>query len=116
MQQENIYEAGLVLTVAAWLKMARTKHAWPDEADGTPQAYGALSSEMRELRRAVDHRHPDEHVISELLDVIAVALRMLDGEHLRDEEERRTWLDLALGARPTKPGEIGPWDEHKGGM
>ena len=116
MLRENLYDTGLVLTVAAWLKMAREKHSWPDEADGTPQAYGALNSEMRELRRAVDHCHPDEHVISELLDVIAVALRMLDGEHLRDEADRREWLRTALGVRPTKPGEVGPWDEHKGGM
>ena len=110
---QELYDAGLIVTIAAWLKMAREKHAWPDEADGTPQAYGALSSEMQELRRAVDHSHPDEHVISELLDVIAVALRMLAGEHLQ-ADEKDAWLDTALSARPTMPGEIGPYDEHKG--
>lgn len=113
MVRPDVYETGYMLTLLDWLQMAQKKHAWPDEADGTPQAYGVLSGEMRELRYAVDHCHPDEHIIAELLDVITVATRMLLGEHLRDEVDRYNWVKQVLKAKPTMPGEIGPYDEKR---
>ena len=109
--------AGLDKSLSAalkmWIDMSRRKHSWPDEAEGNPQAYGALSLEVRELQHAIDRQHPQEHVISELLDVITVAMRMLNGEHLI-EKQRESWLETLKAARPTQPGEVGPWDEHKG--
>ena len=109
----EVYETGLILTVIRWIEMSRKKHAWPEEADGIPQAFGVLNEEIRELRKAVDRSHPDEHVVFELLDVITVAIRMLCGEHLRGDKKQK-WLDLVISAEPTQPGEIGPYDEHKG--
>lgn len=103
----------LFTALTIWIDMSRRKHPWPDEAEGNPQAYGALASEVRELQHAIDRSHPQEHIISELLDVITVAMRMLNGEHLIGEQHN-AWMDTLKKATPTQPGEIGPWDEHKG--
>ena len=100
--------------LAEWLEMARLKHDWKIEVKGDVKVIlAALQSELGELSRAIARNDPDEHVISELLDLIIVALRMLVGDHLSGSRKSNWVLEL-LKARPTQLGEIGPYDEHKG--
>ena len=97
-----------------WLSMARRKHEWdPLPIFGNLDQVAALHSEVCELSRAVFWDDPVEHQVSEVLDTLAVGLRLLCGEHL-EGKARVQWLDALQKARPTRPGEVSPFDEHKG--
>ena len=95
--------------VATWVAMARRKHEWPRDADELWQAMMVLEREVHEFEEAVrgfktgDLR--EEEVVSELLDVITVAMRILGGEHIRDKVEKSAHLELVRLIKPTEPGE-----------
>lgn len=88
--------------MAEWLEMARIKHQWPRDAEGPYQALWALLEEVKELTEAVEKDPRQWRWVSELLDVIAVACRMLDGEHLTGKE-RNEWLKMVADVHPTPP-------------
>lgn len=64
--------------IALRLEHARTKH--PVYAQGKYHALGVIRSEFRELEHAVEHESPARQ-FDEALDVIATAVRFLNGEH-----------------------------------
>lgn len=67
--------------IAERLEHARTKHTKEEwENMGVMQAYKALMSEVSEVEDAI-FNETQERVESELLDVIAVAVRMLNCEY-----------------------------------
>lgn len=73
----------LVNAIAERLRHARSKHAWPAEADGKFQALGVIHAEYRELEQAIEHDEGREREKDEALDVIATAARFWMGEHER---------------------------------
>lgn len=101
--------------VALWVAMARRKHLWPRDAPNMLAVTDALREELDELHNAALWNHPVEHQAAELLDLLAIALRALTGEHIGDKKARRQWLAVVAKILPTQPGEVGPWDEHKEG-
>lgn len=86
-----------------FMAMARRKHTWPEEADGIYQALGVLTAEVEELEKAIERAYPNEDIISELLDVITVATRMLNGEHIRDLNKKAAWKEAVSNVVPTQP-------------
>lgn len=71
----------LVKNIAARLAHARSKHAWPDEADGKYRAVNVIYAEYTELERAIWDKEGREREQDEALDVIATAARFWLGEH-----------------------------------
>ena len=69
----------VMFMLAARLEHARGKHPWPQDALNQFAAFRALGDECEEVNRALCMETPDR-VRDELLDVIAVAVRMLLGE------------------------------------
>ena len=69
----------VMFMVAARLEHARHKHPWPEHAPNAFAAFRALAAEVEEVNRAMCMETPDR-VRDELLDVMAVAVRMLLGE------------------------------------
>lgn len=68
--------------IAERLDHARTKHPkeeWKNMPQG--QAYYKLYDEVREVQYAIYYENKEERVYDELLDVIAVAIRMLNHEY-----------------------------------
>ncbi len=65
--------------LAARLEHARSKHPWPEHTPNAFAAFRALGDECEEVNRALCRETPDR-VRDELLDVMAVAVRMLLGE------------------------------------
>ena len=85
-----------------FMAMARKKHTWPEEADGIYQALGVLTGEVEELEKAIERNYSDEHIISEILDVITVATRMLNGEHITGLDKRAVWKETVSNVVPTQ--------------
>ena len=104
----------LIAQMARWVAMARRKHKWPLDAPNMLAVTDALREELDELHNAALWDHPVEHQAAELLDLIAIALRALAGEHIGDKQARAVWQAVVAKALPTEPGQVGPWDEHKG--
>lgn len=69
-----------VFMLAARLEHARRKHPWPQDARNQFAAFRALGDECEEVNLALCRETPDR-VRDELLDVMAVAVRMLLGEY-----------------------------------
>lgn len=69
----------VLFMLAARLEHARGKHPWPDHTPNLFAAFRALADEAEEVNRAMCMETPDR-VRDELLDVMAVAVRMLLGE------------------------------------
>ena len=69
----------VMFMLAARLEHARGKHPWPQDALNQFAAFRALADEAEEVNRALCRETPDR-VRDELLDVMAVAERMLLGE------------------------------------
>lgn len=69
----------LMFMLAARLEHARKKHPWPKDAPNAMAAFRALAAEVEEVNLALCKETPDR-VRDELLDVMAVAVRMLLGE------------------------------------
>ena len=68
-----------VFMLAERLEHARRKHPWPEHTPNAFAAFRALGDECEEVNRALCRETPDR-VRDELLDVMAVAVRMLLGE------------------------------------
>ena len=69
----------VMFMLAARLEHAREKHPWPEHTPNAFAAYRALVEEVKEVNLALCKETPDR-VRDELLDVMAVAVRMLLGE------------------------------------
>ena len=69
----------VLFMLAARLEHARSKHPWPQDAPNAFAAFRAFAEEAEEVNRAMCMETPDR-VRDELLDVMAVAVRMLLGE------------------------------------
>ena len=106
-----------VRQLAVWVRMSRLKHDWQREVHGDEHiVVDALQSELDELRHAVKRHDPTEHIMSEILDLICVAWRYLIGEHCGGNDARfRAWVKELENIKPTEPGEVSPYDEHKEG-
>ena len=109
----------IIRKLAIWVKMSRRKHDWSKEVQGNVNVIiDALKSELFELENAYLQRHPSEHCVSELLDLITVAIRFLSGEHLHpnypNSASLEVWKLHIKQLLPTEPGEVSPYDEHKG--
>ena len=70
----------VLFMLASRLEHARSKHPWPEHTPNTFAAFRALGDECEEVNRALCRETPDR-VRDELLDVMAVAVRMLLGEY-----------------------------------
>ncbi|MDR2055432.1 MAG: hypothetical protein LBQ10_06140 [Desulfovibrio sp.] len=75
----------IVCRIARRCRHAREKH--PVFAEGLPQAVGVIAEEMRELEQAMLHEGP-ERTVEESLDVIATAIRLVNGEHEESHGEK----------------------------
>ena len=69
----------VLFMLAARLEHARRKHPWPEHTPNFLAAFRALGDEAEEVNCAICRETPDR-VRDELLDVMAVAVRMLLGE------------------------------------
>lgn len=65
--------------------LARAQQLHPDFAEGLFHALGFLSEEHGEVVRAATKHEGKQRIQEELIDLIAVAWRMLRGEHERPD-------------------------------
>ena len=68
----------IICRIARRCRHARSEH--PRFAEGLPQAVGVIMAEAREMEQAMLREGP-ERTADEALDVIATAVRLVNGEH-----------------------------------
>lgn len=75
-----------LVRIAYRLWQARHKHSWPQDTLGADDAYAALVDETVEMGDAIRKQEGRQREQDEALDVIAVAVRFMNGEHMPESE------------------------------